>query len=186
MNPLRALLPSALVLLALSHPSRAAAEQVRRRGTEMLTPWLVLDAGPVDGVGLGGRYMMPIAPEGVLRHPRIRDEFTLEFGVDFLHYEDSVGDYPAYEDYSWNGFVPVVGATWNFWFTPRVAVYPKLDLGWRFGWYSGWDPGPGYSQADFDGLFLQGAIGLVYRLETVALRVELGSDLLRLGVGFPY
>ena len=35
-------------------------------------------------------------------------------------------------------------------------------------------------------MFLQGAAGLIYRFQTVALRVELGSGLLRLGVGFPF
>jgi hypothetical protein len=38
----------------------------------------------------------------------------------------------------------------------------------------------------FDGIFLQGALGLVYRFETVALRVELGSGLMRIGVGFAF
>lgn len=178
------LLLSAL-LLALALPSPASAQQKGARGTEMLSFWLVLDAGNPDGVGAGGRYMLPIA-DGVIRHHRIRDEFVLEFGADFVHYEDNVGDPPFDADYSWNGFLPVVGGAWNFWLTPKIAVYPKVDVGYWFGWYSGDDPGPGYDYLDFDGVFLQGAVGFIYRGRSVAFRAEAGSGLLRIGVGFPF
>jgi hypothetical protein len=145
----------------------------------------VLDPGPVDGVGFGGRFTLPIEPNGVLNHPRVKDEFTLELGMDFVHYEDRVGVPGFFVDYTWNGFLLVAGGTWNFWFTPRFAVYPKLDVGYFFGWYSDEDFGP-VGRHDFDGIFLQGAAGLIYRFQTMSLRVELGSGLLRVGVGFPF
>jgi hypothetical protein len=179
-----------LLLLAASPAAAAPAPAARRTsaarpiGTQSLSVWAVLDPGPIDGVGFGGRLMLPIAP-GVLHHPRVRDEFTLELGGDFVHYEDRIGVTPFSVDYAWNGFLLVGGATWNFWFTPQLALYPKLDVGYFFGWYSARDYGP-YARADFDGLFLQGAAGLIYKLQTVSLRVELGSGLLRLGVGFPF
>jgi len=179
----------ALALLAVATPAvaqRRAGRTAPGPGGQMLSIWAVLDAGPVDGIGFGGRLMLPLVPEGVLHHPRVRDEFTLELGADFVHYEDRVGLYPTYVDYSWNGFLPVVGATWNFWLTPELALYPKIDLGWWFGWYSGWNGSYGYGRGHFDGLFVQGAVGLVYRLRTVSLRAEAGSGLLRLGVGFAY
>jgi opacity protein-like surface antigen len=177
-----ALLAAAAVLLAA--PAFAAAKP--RRGGEMLSVWAVLDPGPVSGVGVGGRVMLPLVPQGLLHHPRIKDELTLELGADFVHFEDRVGYAPTYVDYSWNGFLPVVGATWNFWLTPELALYPKVDLGYWFGWYSGWNEYYGYGHAGFGGAFLQGALGVVYRLQTVALRVELGSGLLRIGAGFPF
>ncbi len=187
MNRTNRLLLAALLALA-SAPAVASPQHPAGgpRGTNMLSLWLVLDPGPIGGAGAGGRFMLPIAPRGLLREPGLRDELTLEFGADFLHYDDRVGPAPYDVHYSWSGFLPVVGATWNFWLTPQLALYPKLDVGWWFGWYSGWSSYPGYSRADFDGAFLQGAVGLVYRLRTVALRVEAGSSLLRMGLGFQY
>jgi hypothetical protein len=173
------------LLVALALPSPAAAQRGRPRATtEMLSFWIVLDAGNPDGFGLGGRYMLPIV-DGFIRHHRIRDEFTLEFGADFVHYEDDLGDPPFEVDYSWNGFLPVVGGTWNVWLTPRIAVYPKIDVGYWFGWYSGDDPGP-YDRVDFDGGFVQGAVGFMFKGSSVAFRVEAGSGLLRIGLGFPF
>jgi hypothetical protein len=183
----RALLVLTFLLAASTAEARPAARSASARaapgrGGQALSFWAVLDPGPVDGIGLGGRVMLPLVPEGVLHHHRIRDEFTLDIGADFVHYEARVG-WPYYYDYSWNGFLPVVGATWNFWFTPDLALYPKLDLGYWFGWYDGPN---GYGRADFDGLFLQGALGLIYRFQSVSLRVELGSGLLRIGLGIPF
>lgn len=153
-------------------------------GVSSLSLWGVLDPGPFDGAGLGFRLALPVAPQGIL-HARIRDEFVLELGADWVHYADRVG-FPGgpYVDYSWNGFLVVGGLAWNFWFTPQLALYPKLDLGWWFGYYDGWDGRYGYGRHDFSGAFLQVAGGLIYRLQSVDLRVELGSGLLRLGVGF--
>jgi hypothetical protein len=180
----RAILAAALAALA-AVPRPADARAPRR--SEMLSVWGVLDAGPVSGVGLGGRLMLPIVPEGFLRHPRIKDELTLELGADFVHYSDRVA-YPGYPavDYAWNGFLPVVGATWNFWLTPELALYPKVDVGYWFGWYSGWSAPYGYGHPGWGGSFLQGALGVIYRLPSVALRLELGSGLLRIGAGFPF
>ncbi len=162
-------------------------------GGQSLSGWLVLDPGPIDGIGVGGRVAIPLSPQGVLHHPRIRDEFTLELGADIVHYAMKV-TVPDYyyggwhtEDYSWNGLLAVGGVAWNFWFTPRFALYPKIDLGYFFGWYSGWDDrwGP-YGRSSFGGLFLQGAAGLIYRFQTLSLRVELGSGLVRAGVGMSF
>lgn len=176
---------AALAVLPQAADARPGAAP-RAGGTEMLSVWGVFDPGPVGGAGLGLRAMMPLAP-GVLHHPRIRDEFTLEFGGDFLHYADTYG-YPGwgYYDYSWNGVLAVVGATWNFWFTPRLALYPKLDLGYMFGWYDGWDDTYPYGRPSYGGVFVQGAAGVMYKLDRVSLRAELGSGLVRLGVGFAY
>lgn len=186
----RSILSGMVLALALAAAPASAQSRVGAyspgRGTNILSVWGVFDPGPVDGLGLGLRYMLPIAPEGVLHHPRVHDEFTLEFGGDFVHYNERIGPYPYYVDFNWNGFLAVVGGTWNFWFTPRFAVYPKLDLGYWFGSYSGWDSRYGYVRPDYGGFFVQGAVGVIYRLQSVALRAEAGSGLLRLGVGFAF
>jgi hypothetical protein len=192
----RALLSSAALSLLLAAAPAAAKPGVdRSTGTSTasgtsgntISLWGVLDPGPVDGAGFGLRVGIPIVPQGFL-HARIRDELVLEVGADFLHYSDRVGYYPYYVDYSWNGFLAVGGAAWNFWFTPQLALYPKIDLGFRYGWYSGWNNGYGYSHSDLDGVFLQAAGGVIYRLQPsrVELRAEIGSGLLRLGVGIPF
>jgi hypothetical protein len=169
---------------AASHSSSSSSSS-GGSGLSSISVWGVFDAGPVDGVGVGLRLALPLAPQGLL-HAKIKDELVLEFGSDFVHYSDRVG-YPGfYESYDFNGLLLVGGVAWNFWFTPQLALYPKLDLGWWLGWYSGWYDRYGYAHHDFDGLFVQGAVGLIYRLPKVDLRVELGSGLLRLGVGFPF
>jgi hypothetical protein len=179
----RSALAAVVAAAFLASPAPAVARP--SRGGEMLSVWGVLDPGPISGVGLGGRLMLPLVPQGVL-HARIRDEITLELGADFIHYEDRVGYQPYYLDYSWNGFLPVVGAAWNFWLTPELALYPKLDVGYWFGWYSGWRDDYGYGHPGWGGAFLQGALGVIYQLRSVAFRLELGSGLMRVGVGFPF
>ncbi len=180
---------AALSLLLAASPADAKPGAARASGGHSgpgltsLSLWGVLDPGPIDGLGLGFRLGVPLVPQGIL-HAQIRDELVLEAGADFVHYNDRVGFYPYYVDYSWNGLLAVGGVAWNFWFTPQLALYPKLDLGWWFGWYRGWDNRYGYGRGDFDGIFLQGAAGLVYRAQSVDFRLELGSGLARIGVGF--
>lgn len=184
------LLPIAALSLLLAASPAEAKQSARASsggpGVTSLSLWGVLDPGPFDGAGLGFRLSLPVAPQGLL-HARIHDELVLELGMDWVHYNDRVGFYPYYVDYSWNGVLAVGGIAWNFWFTPQLALYPKLDLGWWFGWYDGWNDryGYGYGRHSFDGLFLQGAVGMIYRFRSVDLRVELGSGLLRVGVGIP-
>jgi hypothetical protein len=187
-----ALAVPALALLLAASPAAAKPVPSGRAspgpGAQSLSVWGVLDPGPIDGFGFGGRYTMPLVPEGVLHAPRVKDEFTLELGADFVHYSATVGWAPYTVDYTWNGILVVGGVTWNFWLNPNLALYPKLDLGYLFGQYSGWDSGyyGTYGRANLGGVFLQGAAGLIYRFQSLALRVELGSGLLRLGVGFPF
>jgi hypothetical protein len=185
----RTLLVAILLLGAVpaaAAPVKSTRPSAGRRG-QSLSLWGVLDPGPIDGAGVGGRFALPIVPEGLLHSPTVKDELMLELGLDFVHYRERVGwPYPYPFEYSWNGLLAVGGVAWNFWFTPRFAVYPKLDLGWWFGWYRGWDDRYGYyGRRDFDGVFLQGAAGVIYRLPSVAFRLELGTDLVRLGVAFP-
>jgi hypothetical protein len=181
-----------MTVLALAASPAAAAPAAMYAGSSApgpgdrsLSVWAVVDPGPYDGLGVGARYTLPIVPQGVLHSPSVRDEFTLELGTDFVHYSDRIGPPPGpFVDYTWSGFLAVAGGAWNFWFTPRFAAYPKLDVGWSYGWYSRFTPlAPGYTRASFDGLFVQGALGAIYRFDRVALRLEAGSGLVRAGVG---
>jgi hypothetical protein len=192
-----ALLLAASPALAAPRPPSRASSSAPGSGGNSLSGWLVLDPGPFDGVGVGGRVGIPLAPQGVLHNPRVRDDITLEVGADFVHYSLDFRYYDPYygyygdwrdANYSWNGILAVGGVAWNFWFTPQFALYPKVDLGYFFGWYSGWDDAAwgSYGRASYGGLFLQGAAGLIYRFQTMSLRVELGSGLLRAGVGMSF
>lgn len=186
----------ALVTLSLALLLAAGAAEAAplTRGGTSLSAWGVLDPGP-GGYGLGLRLSVPVVPEGIL-NARVRDEFVLEAGLDFVHYDYVFDYYPYRYDYSWNGFLPVVGMAWNFWFSDKLGVYPKLDVGYWIGSYSGWDDawngyyytgyGYYYSRPTHDRLFIQGALGLIVRLKAVALRVEAGSGLLRLGAGWQF
>lgn len=137
--------------------------------------------GAGAGFGLGARYQMVVVPIGLLKPNNgtgIRDEIGVEFGLDFVHY--SFG-FSGFGNYSYNEFIPQVGANWNFWFNDQIAAYPALNLGYRFGSVSG-----GPSGASFGGVLLTAAAGGIYKLDQFFLRAELGSYLLRLGAGLKF
>jgi hypothetical protein len=187
---MRRLVLSALAALALTATSAQAQAKGSTRpmsaGTENLSGWLVLDPGNPGGVGLGARYMIPLIPEGLLagQGVGIREELALEIGADFLHWSYDWGYlYDNYE-YSVNAFEVVAGLMWNWWLTPKLAVYPKIDLGYSFAWVSDW-PGEryGYDAPTYSDVFVNGAVGVIFKLNKVALRAEAGSHTLRIGAG---
>jgi hypothetical protein len=168
-------------------PAAAARTYAPTSGATMdnqISVWGILgyyySAG--SGVGLGARYQKVVVPQGFLHLTNgVRDELGVEGGVDFLHYSwDFFG-------FSWtyNEFDLVAGVVWNFWLTPQIAVYPKVDLGYGFGSWSsdapGADPGGSYG-----GVFIQGAAGAVYKLDRLMLRAELGTGSVRLGAAFSF
>lgn len=176
---------TAITALAVAAPA-AAAPAAASGGATMdkdLTVWALLapyahSAG--GGFGLGARYQLELVPAGVLHlHNGVRDEIGLEFGADWAHYSfDFFG-----ESWTYNEISPTVGVAWNFWLNPQLVLYPKIDLAFRYGTWSGSSivghPG-GYGGAG-----LELAAGLGYRFNNqVALRVEAGTYALRLGVAF--
>jgi hypothetical protein len=144
------------------------------------TVWGIL-GGWYGGFGVGARYMLPLPVKPLITQGTIRDNFALEFGADFLTRSYDLG--PAGGEYRWNAFLPVVGAMWNIWFNEQLAGYPKLDLGYFFGWHSGWK---GLGDPSSPGAFFWNvSLGGLYRINnTVALRGELGYAGLKLGASF--
>jgi hypothetical protein len=144
-----------------------------------LSLWGIL---PWNGIGVGGRFMIPLAIQPLLTNTSIRDSFALEFGADMLHWSY---DYAlvAGSRYSWTEVVPVIGVMWNLWFLPKLALYPKIELGYAFGWFSDWNynsPRPTYG-----GFFWDGTVGALYKLDNgITLRAEAGYAGLKLGAGF--
>lgn len=140
------------------------------------------------GLGLGARYELPIVPEGLLGSPSVRDDLSLDFGVDYLHESwGSVSNWDPYRGYyytdlSFNAIIPTVGVLWNFRLTPKFTVYPKLDLGYAIMW---WSSDVYYGNPHASALFLQGVAGATYKFDRLSLRAELGSGMLKLGVAIP-
>ncbi len=182
---------SAIALLAAASPASAAPVRAASVGGATMDRDLSLwglagySYGPGTGYGLGARYQVIVAPQGLLHASSVRDEIGLEFGFDWVHYSWS-WNYPGFPySYGWtyNEFSPLLGVTWNFWLTPRLAVYPKLDVGFRFG---SWSDTAGFTHpGGYGGGAIDGALGLVFHFDPrVALRVEAGTYAFRLGVAF--
>jgi len=138
---------------------------------------------PWGGIGVGGRFMMPLNFPPLLRNTQFRDNFALEFGADLLHWSYSFGAPGFGFSYSWTEVLPVVGAMWNIWLNDRFAFYPKIEIGYAFGWFS--DLGPNTAQASYGGAFADGAVGALYNLGGgLTLRAEAGFSGLKLGAGW--
>jgi hypothetical protein len=135
---------------------------------------------PWGGYGVGARFMLPLGIKPLLNNSNVHDGFALEFGADFLHWSYN---YFAGGDYSWSEILPVVGVMWNIWLNENFALYPKLEAGYAFGWFSGWDyPG---ARPTYGGFFIDGAGGALYKLNNgLTLRAEVGIAGLKLGAGW--
>jgi hypothetical protein len=134
--------------------------------------WGVL---PWGGYGLGARYMIPVPITQILTRTRFRDYWALEFGADMLHFNYDYGLGGTAFSYSWTEIIPVVGMMWQVWLTDDFAVYPKIELGYAFGWYSDTN---GTSTGTLSGgnhFFPDGTAGLLYKLGNgITLRAEAG------------
>ncbi|HXJ22035.1 MAG TPA: hypothetical protein VMT03_17565 [Polyangia bacterium] len=135
---------------------------------------------PWGGYGAGVRYMLPIGIPSLLTNTGIRDNFTLEFGADILRWSYGV-DTLYSSSYQWTEILPVLGISWNLWFSDHFALYPKIEAGYAIGWLSG----ASYDIGGYGGTFASGAAGLLYRLDGgLTLRAEAGTSGLKLGVGW--
>ncbi len=180
-----------LIALVAASPARAAPARAARTavaqtgGSTMdrdLSVWAVLAPyayGAGAGYGLGVRYQAVVVPGLLHLQSGMHDELGIEFGADWVHY--SWGFY----GYTWtyNEISPVVGAAWNFWLTPQLALYPKLDLAFRFGTWSTPAGYPYGHPGGYGGAGLELAAGVAFKVNNqIALRAEAGTYALRLGV----
>jgi hypothetical protein len=140
--------------------------------------------GYSTGFGIGGRYQFTVVPEGFITSPKIRDELGIEAGLDYFHLgwtaNYGIGNY----SWSYNEFTPVVGVVWNVWFNDKLAIYPKIDLGYHIGSISASYNGQAVDTTgvSFSALYFQGTGGIIYRVsDAVGLRAEAGWSSLRLG-----
>jgi hypothetical protein len=153
-------------------------------GLRGLSIWGII---PWGGYGAGARFMLPLPIPSLLANSgtSLRDTWDLEFGADILHWSYDFGAPGNSFSYSWTEVLPVAGIMWNLWFTRNFALYPKLELGYAFGWFSDWNTGAGASQPTYGGFFVAGDAGALYKLDNgLTLRAEAGSDGLKLGAGW--
>jgi hypothetical protein len=154
----------------------APAPEVKGPSVWGILPW--------GGLGVGMRVMWPLGIPSLLTHAQVHDKWALEAGGDLLHwsYNFAVPGLNGF-NYSWTEVVPVVGIMWNVWLNEQLALYPKGEIGYAFGWFSGWQ-GTGV-QPTYGGVFIDPALGAMYRLRGgVTLRAEAGYAGLKLGAGW--
>jgi hypothetical protein len=156
-------------------PQRQAAPSNRDLGVWGVLPY---NYGGF-GYGIGARYALPLPIPSLLPAGRIRDNWSIEFGADYVRF--SLG-YLS-NDYSVNWFLPVAGVRWNVWLNDNFAVYPKAEAGYEVAWVSGYPSG--YSTPSYGGVFVEGAVGLIYKLGggNLTLRAEAGNFGLKGGIG---
>jgi len=134
--------------------------------------WGVL---PWGGYGMGARYMLPLPITQLLTRTKFRDYWALEFGADILHWSYDYGVIGGSNfNYSWTAVVPVVGMMWQVWFTENFAVYPKIEAGYGFGWYSDTN-GQTSNLSGGNHFYPSGTAGVLYKLNNgITLRAEAG------------
>jgi len=120
----------------------------------------------------GGRYYVPIVPNGFL--PSVNDEFGLEFGLDFTF--TFLSD--RYRDSVLVGFGIPADAVWDFHFSPKFDAYGKL--GFVFG---------SVFRSGYDGFWwtFRTAVGIRLMLtQTLYFRAEVGYPAIMAGLGFAF
>ena len=112
--------------------------------------------------GAGVRFQWILVPKGFLKRlpKRMHDEFGIEPGIDFFHAGYSVSGGGFSESWDYNEYTPLVGALWNIWLNENLAVYPKIDIGYRIASWSETVSGGStttIAHADLFPLYFQGA-----------------------------
>lgn len=143
---------------------------------QMLSFFTGIHYGHFAGYGfplqIGGRYYIPIVPDGFL--PTVNDEFGLEFGLDFTFTFLS----SLYQDSVLVGFGVPADAVWDFHFSAKFDAYAKL--GFVFG---------SVFNSGYDGFWwtIRSAVGLRLKLnEMLYFRAEVGYPSIMAGLGFAF
>ncbi len=185
------LVAAVLLCLAVAGPVAAAPEAVPGARTSSMdnhvSVWGILGFTGYSstGFGAGVRYQKTLVPDGFLKGATIKDDLGIEAGADFVRYSWNAGYLSSNYSWSVNEITPVVGALWNLWLTPQLAVYPKIDFGYHIVTVSTPSAYSGPS-ASYGGFAFQGAVGIVYKLDRLTIRAEAGSYTLRAGAGFSF
>jgi hypothetical protein len=161
-----------------THPAAGEPDSIKdfspHARPQMISAFTGLHYGHFSGYGfpmlIGGRYSIPIVPDGFL--PTLNDEFGLEFGLDmdFTFLAD------RYADSVLVGFGIPADAYWDFHFSAKFDAYAKL--GFVIG--SVFNEGYGGFWWTF-----RSAVGMRLKLNDVMyFRAEVGYPALLAGLGF--
>jgi hypothetical protein len=173
----------ALLVPSMGFAKGGPAESSDGLNQQGISVWAILGygygpAGLGTGFGLGGRYSYPLTHESVIKwRNQFQDRFVLEPGLDLAFFSIN----PLGSSYSVTYIEPVIGVLWALWFNDKVAVYPKIDLGYGIASVSS-----GYTGASYSHFDPAVQVGVIYRLDSINLRAELGSIGLKVGVMFPF
>jgi len=146
---------------------------------QMVSAFTGIHYGHFAGYGfplqIGGRYYIPIVPDGFI--PSLNDEFGLEFGLDFTF--TFLSNAWSYRDDSvLLGFGVPADAMWDFHFSPRFDAYAKL--GFVFGTVF---------LENYGGFWwtIRSAVGLRLKLtDMLYFRAEVGYPSIMAGLGFAF
>ena len=146
---------------------------------QMISVFATLPFAYGFGIGAGGRYTLPFAPDGIL--PEINESFEAEFGLDFFY--RSWGAFGF--NYSWMELLIPAEVRWTFHVLPKLDVYAKLGLGYGFGF--GASGSFGTAGPTYGGFWWNTASGVLYQISKgLHLRGELGVYGLRAGLGWEF
>jgi hypothetical protein len=177
----------AMLTLARPAPAQAAGADTPHRPRTLdprpferdasATTWGI--AGYHLGRGLGARMTLPAA-DGLLQTSTVSDAFALDIGADYLVFSDDAAT-PSRPATSGSILRPVAGLLWAFRLGDRLALYPKLEVGWNVPRIDARDP---TLIAHYAGPHIEGIAGLLLSLGRLSLRAESGWGYLKAGVGF--
>lgn len=151
----------------------------------LLTPFEAPDYPSGDGVGLGVRGTIEIAPDGFI--PKLNDSVGIGFGADWIHYAGLGGrGYCRHFEHTAQGvpvcvetsgqssnylYIPVV-MQWNFWLHRQWSVFGEPGLALS------------HTTGDFGVVPVFMAGGRFHFNDSVALTMRLGYPSFSLGVSF--
>jgi hypothetical protein len=155
-------------------PSNLAPPPIEQAASA--TTWGI--AGYHQGRGVGARMTLPAA-DGLF--PRAAaDVLAIDIGADYLLFHEDAA-LEATGSTSGSILRPVAGVLWAFRLGDRLALYPKVEVGWNVPRSSAREPEMAARHA---GLHVEGIAGLLVSLGRLSLRAESGWGYLKAGVGF--
>jgi hypothetical protein len=146
------LLCAVIAALALTTRETRAQSTIRQPGAHpnysvelephLLAAFFLTRAG--DGVGLGGRFTIPIVKNGFVSS--INNNVGIGFGLDWAHYNGCYYYYYydprfGYDCPSFNTFIIPVVMQWNFFLAKQWSVFAEPGLAFEYGTYGSC---PGY------------------------------------------
>lgn len=132
------------------------------------------------GYGAAARFQWARIPWFDWDSPRVRGELGVEGGLQWLRHASN-----ATPPWTYREFTPTVAAQYNVWLGGSLAVYPRMELGVRFGRMTGnttWQSNHTYERA----LSFHGGVGVLWSVGPVLARGEVATDAFRIGVGINF